>query len=398
MSKETVPFIIGLTGNIATGKSVVLKMAAEKGALTLDADKIVHDILENDPSMQAAIAVAFGPQVRRKDGAIDRGALAAIVFADETALRDLETLVHPAVRREIQGRIAAAEAPVVMIEAIKLLEGELAAFCDEIWVTRCPRTLQEQRLTICRGLDAETARMRIAAQNPQEAKLARADVVIDTDGPLAHTRTLFERAWQRTPQTAPPAAKPPASALAPEPAPVSTDSAHDDPARRADEPEGVLIRRARPSDIPALMLLMRQAGQAGPRQTRAEMLRSFAERSYLMAQIHTGVVAVVGWNTDSTTAVCVDHVVAHPAQAIDVVGRALLREIERSAHELICEVVLVFLGEGAPPQFEELLRSAGYAEMQLAQMRRAWRRVVEERRPQGSVIIMGKVLRDIRVV
>ena len=71
--------VVGLTGNIATGKSTVMRLAAQQGALTLDADKVVHEIMADDPSMQAAIAVAFGPEVRRADGSIDRAALAAIV-------------------------------------------------------------------------------------------------------------------------------------------------------------------------------------------------------------------------------------------------------------------------------------------------------------------------------
>ncbi|MFW6070704.1 MAG: dephospho-CoA kinase, partial [bacterium] len=189
--------IIGLTGNIATGKTAVLDFAAEKGALTLDADKIVHRIMDEDPSMQAAIAVAFGPEVRRADGRIDRARLASIVFGDDEALRDLELMVHPAVRQEIVRQVQASEAEVVMIEAIKLLEGELVEMCDEVWVTRCPRHVQIQRLMVCRGLDDETAAVRVNAQNPQEAKVARADVVIDTEGTMADTRQQFERAWAR---------------------------------------------------------------------------------------------------------------------------------------------------------------------------------------------------------
>lgn len=406
MSNQPRKFIIGLTGNIATGKSAVLRMAAEKGALTLDADKIVHQILDNDPSMQAAIAVAFGEQLRRKDGSIDRAALAAIVFDDAEALRDLEHLLHPAVGRHIVRQIGATEATIVMIEAIKLLEGDLAAMCDQIWVTRCPRALQEQRLTICRGLDAAEARRRIEAQNPQEAKVARADVVIDTDGPLAKTREQVERAWRQTPGahdgqeaveavSAAPAEKSPREAeVAARPAPEARIEAP--VSMEAPSEDGVLVRRARPSDIPALLLLMQRASGGHLKLTRAELLASFSERSYLIGQIETEVVSVMGWNTDSTTAVCVDQILAQPIEAIATVGPAMLREIEQSAQELICEVVLVFLAPDAPEPFRELLYGAGYEQMTPAYMRRAWRQIVEERRPQGAVI-MGKVLRDIRV-
>ena len=187
--------IVGLTGNIATGKSVVMDLADGQGALTLDADKVVHEILNGDPVIQEAIATAFGPEVRNPDGRINRDALAAIVFSDPAALQELERIVHPAVRQLLLRRISASEANIVFIEAIKLLEGTLAAECDQIWVTSCPVSKQVQRLVICRGMDEETAKLRIAAQPAQEEKLAQADIVIDTDGTMAETRHIFELAW-----------------------------------------------------------------------------------------------------------------------------------------------------------------------------------------------------------
>lgn len=396
--------IIGLTGNVATGKSAVLRMVAERGALALDADKVVHEILDNDPSMQAAIAVAFGDHLRRGDGSIDRAALGAIVFNDAQALHDLEQLLHPAVRVEIKRRIDASDAKVVIIEAIKLLEGELAELCDEIWVTRCPRRLQLQRLIICRGLDEETAAERIDAQNPQEAKVARADVVIDTDGAMDHTREQVERAWQRveelmadSEETAPVAGTKEAKAERQRGQGDAQDKAQPaKEARPAANDADVLVRRARPSDIPSILLLLQRATGGKEKRTRSQMLESFSERSYLIGQIGADVVTIVGWNTDSTTAVCIEQVYAHPTQAVTVAGPALLAEIERSAQELICEVVLAFLPPGGPSEVAELLKKAGYEQMTPQEMPRAWRLTVQERRPQGSVI-MAKVMRDVRV-
>lgn len=187
--------IIGLTGNIATGKSAVMRLAAERGALTIDADRVVHELLDGDAAIQAAVAETFGPDVRRTDGRIDRAALGRIVFGDATKLRALEAILHPAVRAEIARRVAATDAPVVMIEAIKLLEGPLAAACDRIWVTSCARATQMERLRVCRGMDEASAAARIDAQSPQEVKIARADVVIRTDGPMSETEAQFETAW-----------------------------------------------------------------------------------------------------------------------------------------------------------------------------------------------------------
>jgi dephospho-CoA kinase len=187
--------IIGLTGNIATGKSAVMHLAAERGALTIDADRVVHELLEGDEMIRAEIVAAFGPEVRLEDGRIDRAALGASVFGDAAKLGRLESILHPAVRVEIARRVAAAENEVIVIEAIKLLEGPLAAVCDQVWVTACARATQLERLRVCRGLDEATAMARVDAQSPQEEKIARADVVFRTDGPMAETRAQFEAAW-----------------------------------------------------------------------------------------------------------------------------------------------------------------------------------------------------------
>lgn len=192
--------ILGLTGNIASGKSAVMRLAAERGAVTIDADKVVHELLDGDPAIQAAVAEAFGPGVRRADGRIDRAALGRVVFGDADKLRQLEGLLHPATRTEIARRVAGADAPVVMIEAIKLLEGPLAAICDQIWVTACARATQIERLRVCRGMDEESAAARVDAQSPQADKIARADVVIRTDGLMADTQVQFEAAWRSIPQ------------------------------------------------------------------------------------------------------------------------------------------------------------------------------------------------------
>jgi dephospho-CoA kinase len=189
------PLIIGLTGNIATGKSAVTRLAAERGALVIDADRVVHELMDGDEVIQAAVAAAFGPEVRLPDGRIDRAALGRIVFGHPEQLRRLEGITHPAVRAEIARRVAAAQAATIVIEAIKLLEGPLAAACDQVWVTTCRRETQLERLRVCRGMDAATAAARVDVQAPQAEKIARANVVIDTDGTMDETRAQFEAAW-----------------------------------------------------------------------------------------------------------------------------------------------------------------------------------------------------------
>jgi dephospho-CoA kinase len=189
------PFVIGLTGNIATGKSVVARMLADWGAEAIDADRVAHAVMRPGTPAHAAIVERFGAQVLRDDGTIDRARLGNRVFSDSRALADLEEIVHPAVIRRVQRCIEETPAAVVVVEAIKLIESGMAETCDAVWVTICPPEERVRRLVEERGTSRADARQRVAAQPPQSEKVARADVVIDTDGDLASTRAQVEAAW-----------------------------------------------------------------------------------------------------------------------------------------------------------------------------------------------------------
>ncbi len=196
------PFLIGLTGNIACGKSAVLARLAELGAETIDADSVVHELQRPGEPVWAAIRQAFGPAVLTPEGALDRRALGAIVFGDPAALARLEALTHPAVRARIEERVAAAAGrgvAVMVIDAIKLFEGGLADRCDQNWVVTCAPEQQLARLMARNGFTEAEARQRIAAQPPQAEKVARADLVIDNSGALADTHAQVDAAWRRVP-------------------------------------------------------------------------------------------------------------------------------------------------------------------------------------------------------
>ncbi len=190
------PYVIGLTGNIATGKSTVARMLKDLGATVIDADRVAHEVMRAGTPVHRAVVGAFGPEVLRPDGEIDRARLGAIVFSDPQALARLEAIVHPAVLEEVARRIAAALTPVVVVEAIKLIESGMADTFDALWVTTCPAEEQVRRLMADRGLSRRDAEQRVRAQPPQEAKIARADIVISTDGSLEETRTQVEAAWR----------------------------------------------------------------------------------------------------------------------------------------------------------------------------------------------------------
>ncbi|MFN2182448.1 MAG: dephospho-CoA kinase [Anaerolineae bacterium] len=191
------PILIGLTGNIATGKSVVAQMLSELGARVIDADKVAHEVMAPGAPAYDAVVDAFGPAVLAPDGTIDRGKLGGIVFRDPTALQRLEAAVHPATIAEVTLRILQATEPVVVVEAIKLIEAGLHRGYDALWVVTAPRRLQIERLVNERGLTEEDAALRVDAQPPQEEKVAVADLVLVNDGSLEALRENVRAAWSK---------------------------------------------------------------------------------------------------------------------------------------------------------------------------------------------------------
>ena len=189
--------LIGLTGNIGTGKSTVARMLADLGAEAIDADQVTREVMRGGTPVHAAIVEAFGPGVLTAGGEIDRQRLGDIVFADPVTLARLEAIVHPATLAVIDRRVAASSADVVVVEAIKLIEAGMADGCDSVWVTTCRPDQQITRIINTRNLSRAEAEQRVQAQPPQEEKIARADVVIDTSGTLAQTREQVLEAWER---------------------------------------------------------------------------------------------------------------------------------------------------------------------------------------------------------
>jgi dephospho-CoA kinase len=189
------PILIGLTGNIATGKSLVAQMLAELGAFVIDADRVAHEVMAPDGPAYDAVIEAFGRDVVAPDGTIDRGKLGEIVFRDPKALQRLEKAVHPATIAEVTLRILQATEPVVVVEAIKLIEAGMHRAYDALWVVTAPRSLQIGRLVKERGLAEEEAALRVDAQPPQEDKAAVADLVIVNDGSVEALREKVQAAW-----------------------------------------------------------------------------------------------------------------------------------------------------------------------------------------------------------
>jgi len=184
---ENATRIIGITGNIATGKSVVRNMLANLGVLGMDADVIAHRVIYPDGGAYQPVITAFGEDILNADGTVSRPRLGQIVFQDPHKLQQLEALIHPAVTRAVQARLHPTSVPLASVEAIKLLESDLAEMCDAVWVSHASEEVQLSRLMGIRGLSEDEARTRMAAQPSQTEKIARADVVIATEGTFQDT-------------------------------------------------------------------------------------------------------------------------------------------------------------------------------------------------------------------
>lgn len=193
------PFLLGLTGNIACGKSTVGRVLAEQyGAEYVDADRLVHALYAAGTDETRAIAARFGEALLLADGTIDRRRLGDLVMSNGEALRELEGILDPGVRHAFAERLATTAAPVVVLDAIRLIESGLAAQCDAVWVVVCDRSLQLRRLESSRNLSPEQAALRIAAQRPASEKLAHATAVLTNNGSLEELEAQIAAAWEAT--------------------------------------------------------------------------------------------------------------------------------------------------------------------------------------------------------
>src|SRR2546425_3492507 len=182
--------VLGLTGGIGSGKSMVASMFAQLGADVIDADQLARDVVEPGQPALVEIATAFGRDVLLPDGRLDRGKLGRIIFADPVARGKLNAITHPRIRERIDAEIAARESrPGVLVVDIPLLyENDRTRTVETVIVVWVDSKTQLRRLNERDGFTEEEARQRIAAQMPLDEKRARADVGIDNNGRPRNTR------------------------------------------------------------------------------------------------------------------------------------------------------------------------------------------------------------------
>ena len=183
-SNKTPPFIIGLTGAIGTGKSLVRKMLEHKGALTIDADRLTHSAYAVGTRGFEDLVRIFGNEILDRNGQVDRKRLGEIVFKDAYALHQLEALIHPLVTRAVERIIKLSPLPIIVIEAIKLLESGLKNRCDVIWeVTAHPDEVY-QRISKTRDISRAHIEERLSNQNFEKIDRSLIDLTISNHGDI----------------------------------------------------------------------------------------------------------------------------------------------------------------------------------------------------------------------
>jgi dephospho-CoA kinase len=371
MSAWSGKYVIGLTGNIATGKSVVRKMLEHLGAYGIDADALGHRAIAKDAPGYKPVIDTFGKWILAPDGQIDRTKLARVVFADPDALDQLEAIVHPLVRQAIDLLVRRSSQRVIVIEAIKLLEGPLRQACDTVWVTYAQKSTQISRLTQKRGLSVAVAHQRINSQSPQEDKVASANTVIQNEGSFEDTWQQVTAAWK---------------VLFP-----TFDSGVYKPVTA---PRGVmLVEKARPRHAAEIAALIGRLSNGREKPTNEDIMAAFGEKAFLFLKLDGVPVGVVGWQVENLVE-RTDDVYIDPLQSLPNAMQALLTEIETTSRDLQCEVDLLFLPPGLSQQ-EEIWTSLGYEMCTIESLGvRAWQEAAMETLGKGETIFSKQLRKD----
>ncbi|MEW6240286.1 MAG: dephospho-CoA kinase [Chloroflexota bacterium] len=370
MSNWPGKYVIGLTGNIATGKSVVRRMLEHLGAYTIDADSLSHRAVAKGAPGYKPVVELFGKWVLGPEGEIDRAKLSAVVFRDPQALTQLEAIIHPLVGQATDMLVRRASQKVVVIEAIKLLESELHKACDAIWVTYAPEEVQVERLMRKRSLGREEALQRIRAQLPQSGKVAQASMVIRNSGSYDELWNQVTAAWRR---------------ISPK-----TDTS---PLVHKEAVGDMAVQRGRPRDSAAIAELITRLSQGARKMTQADVMEAFGEKAYLLLQSGGSLIGLAGWQVENLVARTSDLYLdraADPVKALEI----LIREVELASNDLQCEASLLF-----PPAelaaHREVWKKLGYEQRTPQTLGvQAWQDAASESMPAGTTLFFKQLRQD----
>jgi len=369
-------YVIGLTGNIATGKSVVRRMLEHLGAYTIDADALSHRVISKGAPGYQPVLDTFGKWLLGPDGQINRTKLGNLVFTDKDALKQLEQIIHPYVSQAIDILVKRASQSVIVVEAIKLLESELRSRCDTVWVTDAPQQVEVERLMRKRGMSQEDALQRVQVQSAQKEKLAAADRVITNNGSYDDLWRQVSEAWKHT---APTQEAGPATQVVTKPAAGSLS-----------------LERGKPRDAQKIADLITRLSKGKQAMTKDQAMEAFGDKAFLLLLMDHDLVGLAGWQVENLVAritdLFLDHGIA-PDQALPL----MLHEVERASGDLQCEASLVF-----PPidlvGFDSIWKHLGYERRAPNALGvQAWEDAARESMPKGSALFF-KQLRTDRVL
>ncbi|MBA3874154.1 MAG: dephospho-CoA kinase, partial [Anaerolineae bacterium] len=374
------------------------------------------------------IVDTFGMFILDADKNINRAMLGNIVFSNPEALARLEAIVHPVVSSAVNALVSRAQQKVVVVEAIKLLEGDLAQAVDEIWVVDASPETQYKRLVERRKMPEAEARQRITVQNAQVDKLGKATVVIKNDGNIEETWKQVQAAFNNIEKKmkgaapAPIAAAPavpvqssaaptpppprPASATPAAAAPTAAQAVANQQARgqtgqtqRLTPPDSapaasinVSVKRGMPTNAEAIATFINAATNRNI--TRMDIMMAFGQKSYLLAQDQTDrVLGVMGWQVENLITRVDEFYLAAKIPAKPVV-ESLIVSVESASRDLQSEVAFFFLPPAVATELLGSFEQKGYEIMSVEQIKiPTWREAVQEIvvQQKGTVILAKKL-------
>lgn len=367
-------YVIGLTGNIAAGKSVVRRMLEHLGAYGIDADALAHmAIMKGAPGYEPVVSF-FGQYVLDENGQIDRSRLGKLVFSDPVALAKLESIIHPLVRQAIHMFIKRTSKKVVVIEAIKLLEGDLHKSCDSIWVAHASANARIRRLVEKRKMSEPDARQRVVAQGNPNDKLAAADVVIRNDTNFENTWAQVAAAWEKL-------------------FPSEEDTT---PFEVIPGEVNLTVQRARPSQAELIAQLVGRLTGGKRELTRSDVMADFGEKAFLLLFSGDRPVGLLGWQIENLVTRTTDFYLESGIPLVEAAGM-LVAQVEEASRELQSEAALFFMPQAFARE-EAVWSKLGYEKRSIDDLTvRAWQEASRESNVEGSELFF-KQLRVDRVL
>lgn len=371
MSNWPGKYVIGLTGNIATGKSVVRRMLEHLGAYTIDADALSHRaIAKGAPGYKPAVEY-FGKWILSADGEINRGKLGELAFRDSAALAKLEDIIHPLVQQAVDVLVKRAGQSVVVVEAIKLLESELRHGCDSVWITYAPEEVQIERLMRKRSLTREQALQRISAQSPQGDKVAMADVVIRNIGSYDDLWKQVNNAWQKAVPNEPP-----------QPTIIRKVAAGE-----------FSVSRGKPKNSEAIADLINRLSKNSRKITADDIMAEFGDRAYMLLQIEKDLVGVAAWQVENLVARTTDLYLESNID-VDKGLETLISEVEHASGDLQCEASLIYPTKDLANHVA-VWKKLGYEQRTPDSLGiQAWTDAALESMPEGDMLFFKQIRQD----